>query len=71
MKLLGGTKCSFISPDLNVVTATPVNFRLLLSCLLSARPQSHNAAPTLKLAGITSEIRPFLKYGTEYKKQRD
>ena len=71
MKILGGTKFNFISPDLNVVTATCVNFGLLFPCFPPARLQSHAAALALRLAGITGEIWPFLKYGTEYEKQQE
>jgi len=56
MKLLGGTKFNFIPPNLNVVTATCVNFSLLFPCFFHARLQFHDAAPALGLAGITGKI---------------
>lgn len=71
MKLLGRTKFNFISPDLNVVTATCVNFSLFFPCFPPARLQSDAAAPALRLTGITGEIQPFLKYGTDYEKQQE
>lgn len=70
MKLLGGTKFKFISPDLNVVTTTCVNFGLLFRCFPPARLQSHAAAPA-KTCRDYCEIWSFLKYGTDCEKQQE
>lgn len=68
MKLLGGTKFKFRSLYPSIVTATCVNFNLVLPCFPPVWLPSCNTAPTLRLTGIIGEIWLFLKYGIDDEK---